>query len=51
MPLIGWIIYFYIKLALSMMIGGLVLPYYIYKLIKNYKDILQLERQILKNNL
>ena len=43
MPLMGWLIYFFIKFALSIMIGMFVTPFKIYQIIKGLKDAKQLE--------
>ena len=49
MPIIGWVIYFIIKFALSMCIGIFVLPYQIFKIIKGIKDSKNLEDYTLAN--
>lgn len=43
MPVIGWIIYFGIKLAVSLMIGMFVTPFKIYQIVKGLKETKQLE--------
>jgi hypothetical protein len=49
MPIIGWVIYFIIKFALSMCIGIFVLPYQVFKIIKGIKDSKNLEDYTLAN--
>lgn len=44
MPIIGWVIYFSIKLALSMLIGIFVAPFQIYKLYNGFKQTQRLEQ-------
>ncbi|MEH6988698.1 hypothetical protein [Cytobacillus firmus] len=43
MPLVGWLIYFGIKFALSLMIGMFVTPFKIYQIIKELKQTKELE--------
>jgi hypothetical protein len=38
MPLVGWLIYFGIKLVLSLFIGTIVMPFKIYQIIKGIND-------------
>ncbi|MFC7373082.1 hypothetical protein ACFQPF_15690 [Fictibacillus iocasae] len=42
MPLMGWVIYFLIKLGLSMVIGVFVLPFQVMKIVKGLKEAKQL---------
>lgn len=44
MPLLGWVIYFIIKFALSMFIGIFVLPFQIRKIVKGLKEAKELEQ-------
>jgi hypothetical protein len=39
LPIIGWIIYFFVKYAISAMIGPFILPYIIYKDVKRYFEL------------
>lgn len=43
MPVVGWIIYFGIKLVVSLMIGMFVTPFKIYQIVKGLKETKQLE--------
>ncbi|MGG7619550.1 hypothetical protein [Bacillus coreaensis] len=43
MPLIGWVIYFGIKLVLSLLIGMFVTPFKIYQIVKGMKEVKELE--------
>lgn len=44
MPLLGWLIYFIIKVCLSALVGFFVLPYKLYKFIKRLIEIKNLKR-------
>ena len=43
LPLIGWVIYFVIKLVLSLYVGVFIAPFRIYKNINRLKEINQIE--------
>lgn len=43
LPLIGWVIYFFVKFSISALIGFFVAPFKIYKNIKRLKEINQIE--------
>lgn len=43
LPLIGWVIYFIIKLILSCWVGIVVTPFKIYRLLSEYRNVRSLE--------
>jgi hypothetical protein len=43
LPIFGWVIYFFMKLLISVIIGAFVTPYKIYKIIKGMSDAKKLE--------
>lgn len=49
MPLIGWVIYFGMKLGLSLMIGMFVTPYKIYQVVNGLKRAKELEEYTVKD--
>ena len=46
LPLIGWLIYFYFKIMLSLIIGFFVAPIKLYQNIKRYKELKETETLI-----
>ncbi len=46
LPLIGWLIYFYFKIMLSLIIGFFVAPIKLYQDIKRYKELKETETLI-----
>lgn len=51
LPLIGWVIYFFMKVFLSGMIGFFMAPYKIYKTLQEYKDIKTVKQQVQSGSL